>query len=71
MLARQYGYTLERFSYRLGREIEPGEKLNHGCYAIMSRKNEIALRISLHCGIAELYTCDNSRYLKQAFIERS
>jgi hypothetical protein len=70
MLARQYGYELNRFRYVLGREIEPGEKLNRGCYAIMSRRKEIALRISLHPGIAAAYACDGSRYLRQAFIQQ-
>ncbi len=70
MIARQYGMTMRRYRFRLGREIAPGEKINHGCYAIMSRKKEIALRISLHPGIAESYACDGSRYLRQAWIEK-
>lgn len=67
MLSRRFGYQMKRYRYRLGREIEPGEKLNHGCYAIMSRRKEITLRISLHPGIAESYASD-SRYIRQAFI---
>lgn len=67
MLSRQYGFEMKRFSYRIGREIEAGEKLNRGCYAIISKRNEVVLRISLHHGVAETYTSD-SRYLRQAFI---
>ena len=70
MLSRQYGFKVERYYYRLGREIAPDEQLNRGCYAIMSRRKEIALRISLHPGIAAAYACDGSRYLRQAFIQK-
>lgn len=66
-LARTYDLKLNRYDFILGRTIEPGTILNHGCYAIISKKKDITLRISLHAGIAETLI-DDSRYLRQAFI---
>jgi hypothetical protein len=67
MLARQFGYELERKQFIVGQEIGPTTILNNGCYAICSRKDDLVLRISLIQGIAALYL-DNSRYLRQAWI---
>lgn len=48
----------------------PGEKSQSGCYALMSSKSDVALRISLMPEIAALHCDGEHRYLREAFISR-
>lgn len=63
-------YSVARFSYTLGKNIERGETSSTGIYGIMSGAKHFALRASLIKETAELYTEDPSRYLQELKLYR-
>jgi len=60
---------MKRVAFRIGNRLSPGEKSKSGLYALMSKKGDIALRISLIQGISELHYDETSRYLAEAWLE--
>jgi hypothetical protein len=62
------GYECRQFSFKVGRVLENGENSRSGLYALMSKKGEYALRISLIKGISELHCDDDTRYLAEAWL---
>jgi hypothetical protein len=61
-------YEYRQFSFKIGRRLEKGEESKSGLYALMSKKGDYALRISLIKGISELHCDDDSRYLAEAWL---
>ena len=61
-------YQTKQFRFKIGKTLEKGQKSESGLYALMSKKGDYALRISLIQGIAELHAEDDSRYLAEAWL---
>lgn len=61
-------YNVRQVNFKIGRRLEKGEKSKSGLYALMSKKGDFALRISLIQGISELHSDDSSRYLAEAWL---
>jgi hypothetical protein len=61
-------YRVTRYRYHLGKVLQSGET-SRGLYAIMSSKNNIVLRIAMTKELAEMLTCDDSRYIQEVFLE--
>lgn len=61
-------YRVNKYRYHLGKILKPGEA-SSGLYAIMSTKNNIVLRIAMTKELAEILTCDDSRYIQEAFLD--
>lgn len=62
------GYETRQFAFKIGRKLEKGETSKSGLYALMSKKGDYALRMTLIKGIAELHSDDDSRYLAEAWL---
>lgn len=58
---------VHRITFRVGRILLPGEQSSSGCYAILSKRTGVVLRISLIREAAELQ-CDDSRYLAECWV---
>lgn len=59
---------LRSIKFKLGKELLPGEESSTGMYAIVKKKTNWALRISLMKDIAN-YLCDfDTRILKECII---
>ena len=70
MIAKNYPqYKLKRLKFVIGKKLKPGEYSKSGLYALMSKKGNFALRISLIKGIAQLHNDEDSRYLAEAWLE--
>jgi hypothetical protein len=69
MISDQYPqYQIKRFKFKIGNKLSLGEKSKSGLYAIVSSRGDYALRVSLIKETAEIYACDESRYLAEAWI---
>ena len=61
---------LRTIKFKLGKELLPGEDSSSGMYAIVKKKSNWALRISLQKNIAN-YLCDfDSRILRECIITK-
>lgn len=70
MIEQKYPpYKIKRLKFKIGNPLSKGEISSSGLYAIMSKKGDYALRISLIKESAEIYAEDSSRYLAEAWIE--
>lgn len=72
-LVRKFGdmYKATRFSYKLGRPLEPGEESCNGLYAIVGTKKDLVLRISLTKEAAEFMTKDESRHIAEIYLNQA
>ena len=70
MIASQYPqYKVKRLNFVIGKNLKEGEDSKSGLYALMSKKGDFALRISLIKGIAQIHNDNDSRYLAEAWLE--
>ena len=61
-------YSVKRISFKLGNKLKPGQKSASGLYAIVTKKRDFTLRISLFQEAAELFCDWDSRYLAECWI---
>ena len=70
MITTQYPeYQICRAEFKIGKRLEKGEKSASGLYALMSKRGDFALRISLIQGISDLHCDDDSCYQAEAWIK--
>lgn len=62
-------YAIRQFSFRIGDKLEPGQTSRSGFYALMAKKGDYTLRISMMKEIAQLHSEDPSRYLAEAWLQ--
>lgn len=61
-------YEIKQYRFIIGKKLEKNQTSESGLYALMSKKGDYALRISLIKGVAKLHSDDNTRYLAQAWL---
>jgi hypothetical protein len=61
-------YQIHRITFTIGKKLEPQQKSSTGLYAIVSKKTDWTLRITMFQEIAETFR-DDSRYIAECFIE--
>ena len=70
MIVKNYPqYKVKSLNFVIGRNLQQGETSKSGLYALMSKKGDFALRITLIKGIAEIHNDEYSRYLAEAWLE--
>lgn len=62
------GYKIQKVNLKLGAELAPGQASCNGLYALVSRRKEKLLRVSLIRDAAELMCDYDSRYLRECFV---
>ena len=61
-------HEVRRLYFRLGRELNQGEKSRSGLYALVTRKGGTTLRLSLLQEVAEELCDHESRYLTECWL---
>ena len=61
-------YKVQKIELKLGAELGTGEASRSGLYALISRRKEKLLRVSLIRDAAELMCDNDSRYLRECFV---
>ena len=61
------GYEIQGVTLKVGRKLAKGEQSRSGAYAILSKRKDLLLRVSLHQDVAE-YLVDDSRYLAECWV---
>ena len=61
-------YNVKRIELKLGKPLKNGEKSRSGLYAVVAKKRDRILRVSLIKELAELMDDGESRYLAECWV---
>jgi hypothetical protein len=62
------GFEAKPIEFKLGRELAPGERSRNGLYALLARKRDQVLRISMIQEAADLLCDYESRYIRECYV---